>query len=253
MKISLKYFLPVIVIVCIFSCTKEALNSTTANSAASSDVGKGGSLARFTIVGNYLYAVDNHFLHTYNIANPKNPIKTNSSAINFDLETIYPFKNRLFIGSRTGLYIYSIDSAAVPVKIGEAKHGRSCDPVVATDSVAFVTLKGSSICGPAEDGLYVHDIKNIFQPLLKTTIKISTPEGLGLQDSTLYVCCNSNGLRIYNVSNPFLPIEKKVLKDAIYKDVIPYGNLLICYVTTGILLYDISNPINPVSLKLIAN
>ena len=137
--------------------------------------------------------------------------------------------------------------------MGEAKHGRSCDPVVATDSVAYVTLKGGSFCGPAEDGLYVHDIKNLFQPVLKNTIKISTPGGLGLQDSTLYVCCNANGLRIYNVKDPYNPVEKKVLKGADYKDVIPYGNLLLCYVATGILLYDISKPADPVELTLIAN
>lgn len=252
MKILYKYSLLVIIVVFIFSCTKEGADSTTANSL-SGDVGKGGSLARFTIVGNYLYAVDNHFLYTYNIENPKNPVKTNTSPMSFDMETIYPFKNKLFIGSRTGLYIYSIDTPSVPSKIGEAKHGRSCDPVVATDSVAYVTLKGSSMCGPAEDGLYIHDIKNIFQPILKTTIKISTPEGLGLQDKALYVCCNNNGLRIYDLSDPYKPVEQKVLTDGIYKDVIPYGNLLVCYVTTGILLYDISNPVNPLKLTLIAN
>ncbi|HEV8080573.1 MAG TPA: hypothetical protein VGP43_07670 [Chitinophagaceae bacterium] len=252
MKFSFKYFLSTIIIVFSFSCTKEALNSATENSAGSADVGKGGSLARFTIVGNYLYAVDNRYLYSYNIADPKNPVKTNTTAINFDLETIYSFKNRLFIGSRVGLYIYSIDTPSAPSKLGEARHLRSCDPVVATDSVAYATLKGTA-CGPAEDGLYVYDIKNIFQPLLNTLIKIKTPEGLGLQDTTLYVCCNTNGLRIYNVTNPYKPVERKVLTDANYKDVITYGNLLICYVTTGILLYDISDPINPVSLKLIAN
>ncbi len=186
MKISFKYFLSFIVIAFIFSCTKENLDANV--NSATSDIGKGGSLTRFTIVGNYLYAVDNHYLHTYNIADPNHPIKTNTSSLNFDIETIYPFKNRLFIGSKTGLYIYSIDTASAPSKIGEAKHGRSCDPVVANDSIAYVTLKGNTFCGPAEDGLYVHDIKNLFQPVLETTIKINTPEGLGLQDTTLYVC-----------------------------------------------------------------
>jgi hypothetical protein len=252
MKFPFKYFLSFIIIVLSFSCTKEAATSTPSG-LASNDVGKGGSLAKFTIVGSYLYAVDNHYLYTYNITDPKKPVKTNTSALNFDMETIYPFKDKLFIGSRTGLYIYSIDSPAVPSKIGEAKHGRSCDPVVANDSIAYVTLKGNAMCGPAEDGLYVYDIKSIFQPILKTTLKIKSPDGLGLQDSILYVCCNADGLRIYNVIDPSKPIEKKVLRDAYYKDVITYGNLLICYVTTGILLYDISNPINPVSLKLIAN
>lgn len=251
MKFLFKYFLSAIIILFLFSCTKESADSASLNSA-SSDVGKGGSLARFTIVGNYLYAVDNYFLYTYNITNPANPIKTNSVNVSFDVETIYPYKNRLFIGSATGLYIYSIENPGIPSKMGEARHLRSCDPVVANDSIAYVTLKGTR-CGPAEDGLYIYDIKNLFQPLLKTTIKVPTPEGLGLQDSVLYVCCNSNGLKIFNINNPYLPVERKVLKDANYKDVIPYGNLLICYVTTGILLYDISKPDDPVSLKLIAN
>ena len=251
MKSQFKYFFLIIIIAFGFSCTKEAGDSAITNGAAS-DVGKGGSLARFTIVGSYLYAVDNYFLYTYNIADPKNPVKTNTVNVGFDVETIYPYKNRLFIGSGTGLYIYSIDTASFPSKMGEARHLRSCDPVIATDSVAFVTLKGSR-CGPAEDGLYVYDIKNLFQPLLKNTTKISTPEGLGIQDSTLYVCSNTNGLRVYNVSNPYMPVERKILKDAVYKDVIAYGNLLICYVTTGILLYDISNPIDPLRITLIAN
>lgn len=249
MKISIKYFLSAMIIVLIFSCTKEAADTTM---SSGNDVGKGGSLARFTIVGSYLYAVDNSYLYTYNIADPKNPVRTHMTGVGFDVETLYPYKDRLFIGASTGLYIYSIETAATPSKMGEARHFRSCDPVVANDSIAFVTLKGTW-CGPAEDGLYVYDIKNLFQPVLKNTIKISTPEGLGLQDNILYVCGNSNGLWIYDVSDPFLPKERKVLKDAIYKDVIPYGNLLVCYVTTGILLYDISNPVNPLKLTLIAN
>ena len=126
--------------------------------------------------------------------------------------------------------------------------------MVADDSVAYVTLKGGQWCGPATDGLYIHDIKNIFLPLLKKTIVIPTPEGLGLQDSTLYICCNMNGLKVYDVRKRFDPVQVKAITDGNnYKDVIPYGNILICYVGTGILLYDISNPFDPVRIKLILN
>lgn len=250
MKTFYKYLFVLVTLFAI-SCTKEAMDS--GNSRLSSGTGKGGSLAKFTIVGNYLYMVDSHFLTTYSITDPRNPVKTSTSPMNFDLETLYPYKNKLFIGSRTGLYIYSIDTPSVPSKLGEAKHGRSCDPVAANDSVACVTLKGGTYCGPAEDGLYVHNIKNILQPILVKNVKMASPEGLGLQDSTLYVCCNSEGLRVFSLKDPYNPVEKKILKDAIYKDVIPYGNLLLCFVTTGILLYDISNPLNPVQLSLVAN
>src|SRR5690349_2298302 len=72
-----------------FSCTKEGAGAST---------GKGGSLTRFTIAGDYLYAVDNHFLYAYSLINPVKPEKVYTSPLNFDIETIYPYKNNLFLG-----------------------------------------------------------------------------------------------------------------------------------------------------------
>ncbi len=249
MKFSL-YKILIALSICLvgWSCSKEG---TTDAVAASS--GKAGSLSKFTIVGNFLYAVDSRFLYAYDISNPANPVKTSTAAIDFNVETIYPFKNRLFIGTSTGMFIYSIDIPGAPTKLAEARHARSCDPVVANDSIAFVTLKGNTNCGPAVSGLYVHDIKNIFQPVLIKTLPIASPEGLGLEGSTLYICCNNDGLKVFNVADPTNPIEIKTITGAYFIDVIPYGNLLICYVSTGIRLYDISNPTTPVFIKLITN
>ena len=230
------------------SCSKDSNNS-----AATADTGKGGSLSKFTIAGNYLYAVDNTYLYSFDISNANDPVLRSTSPVSFNIETIYAYNNRLFIGTTTGLYIYSIDNPSAPAKLGEAQHARSCDPVIANDSIAFVTLKGNSNCGPAESGLYIHDIKDILHPTLIKKLPLSNPEGLGLQGSTLYVCCNNDGLKLFNVSNPLYPGEIRTLTGADFKDVIPYGNLLICYVSTGIMLYDIADPTNPHLLTLIAN
>lgn len=237
--------------VTVISCAKDGTVNESA--MANSGTGQGGSLAKFTIVGNYLYTVTNHYLYSYNISNPANTVMVHRSDMNFDIETIYPFGNKLFIGTATGLLIYSIEDPAIPVKVGEASHARSCDPVVANDSIAFVTLKGSTFCGPAISGLYVHDIRNIFAPQLIKTVEITTPEGLGLRGSTLYICCNDAGLKVFNVANPSNPIEIRTITGAYFTDVIPYGDILICYVKTGIMLFDISNPISPVEIKFIAN
>ncbi len=231
------------------SCTKDGAGNTSADAST----GKAGSLSKFTIVGSFLYAVDNHYLYTYDISNASNPVRTNTSEINFDIETIYPFNNRLFIGTRTGLYIYSLESPSSPVKVGEAQHARSCDPVVANDTIAFVTLKGNSFCGPAESGLYIHDIRNVFQPVLLRTVSLANPEGLGLQGHYLYICCNNDGLMVFNVADPANPVFVKTITGGYFKDVIPYGNQLICYVSTGITLYDVSNPADPVLVKHISN
>jgi len=228
------------------SCSKEGM----ADKASS---GKGGSLARFTIAGDYLYAVDNHYLYAYSLANGGKPQKVYTSQLNFDIETVYAYNNNLFLGTRTGLYIYNLAKPANPELVGEARHARSCDPVVANDSVAFVTLKSGASCGPATSGLYIHDIRDIRKPVLKKTVELPDPVGLGLQDSILYVCCGREGLKVFNVNHPFSPALLSTEKDANFVDVIPYNGTLICFVDDGLLLYDITNPAIPKRLNKLTN
>ena len=219
------------------ACTKDGAKSAT----DSSGTGTGGSLARFTIAANHLYLADNSTIEVYDLADPANPVKKTSVNVGFGVETIYPFMDKLFIGSRDGMFIYSIANPSNPVKLGEARHVRSCDPVVANDTIAYVTLQGGSACGPAQDGLYIYDIKNITGPVQKSLFPISTPLGLGLKDSVVFVCRASSGLSLVNVKNPTAPKLMYTVEDGNFKDVIPYDNLLICYVSTGLHIYDISN------------
>lgn len=229
------------------SCSKDGTNS------AASTTGKGGSITRFTIAKNYLYVASNHYLSVYSLTDPAKPVQVNKSTLKFDIETIYPYNNYLFLGTRTGLYIYSIDTASSPRLIGEAQHARSCDPVVVNDSVAFVTLKSSGGCGPATAGLYIHDIKDITHPQLKKSIPLPDPTGLGLQDSILYVCCGNAGIKIFNIKSPYSPVLLSTKNDGNYQDVIPYNGILISATNDGVLLYDISNPAAPVLVKKIIN
>ena len=82
---------------------------------------------------------------------------------------------------------------------------------------------------------------------------MANPEGLGLQGHFLYICCNNDGLKVFDVANPANPVQVKTITGGYYKDVIPYGNQLICYISTGIVLYDISNPADPLLVKHISN
>jgi hypothetical protein len=249
MKIKLMAFAVLLAMsawTCFNSCSKD-------NNNTNASTGKGGSLARFTIAGNYLYAVDNHFLYAYSLSNPVKPEKVYTSPLKVDIETIYPYGKFLFLGTRTGIYIYSIETPSKPSLIGEARHARSCDPVVVNDSVAFVTLRSNGSCGPAVSGLYIHDIKSITQPVLKKTVELPDPVGLGLQDSVLYVCCGDAGLKVFNVKNPYDPELLATKTDGRFVDVIAYNGILICFVQDGILLYNINNPASPVLVKKIAN
>lgn len=232
------------------SCEKDG---ATADNNSVAQIGKGGSLARFTIVGEHLYIVDAATLKVFNITNAANPNLVNTENLRFGVETIYAYKDKLFIGSTDGMYIYSIATPASPVLLGEARHTRSCDPVVANDSIAFVSLRGNQPCGPAQDGLYIYDIKNLVSPVLLKMQAVVSPHGLGLQDSILYVCQKTYGMSIYNVSNPSTPILRKTIVGKTFEDVICYDNILVCQVSTGLALYDISTPANPIELSMVNN
>lgn len=237
-----------------FSCGKDAGVSSN-QATASVGVGTGGSMARFTIIGNYLYTVDSKNLKVFSIADPVNPILKNTVAIGFEIETIYPFKDKLFIGSTSAVYIYSISNPEQPARLGTAISPnviRRCDPVIARDTVAYATLRTNSACGGGPQSiLAVYDVKNIQNPIQKTFLNITEPYGLGFADSTLYVA-TKNGLNIYNINteyNPFF-IRNDRSQDWFY-DVIPFGNVLICWVKDGVLFFDITNRRNPVFISKI--
>lgn len=207
----------------------------------SSETGTGGSLARFTIASDHLYLADRAWITPIDISNPAAPVEKPRIHLEFEVETIFPYEDKLFIGSTTGMFIYSISDPSTPKLLGKALHLRSCDPVVANDTASYVTLRGDSRCGPAQDGLYIYNIKDLSKPVQTSLLPLGRPGGLGLKDSVVFVCRNEQGLTAVNVSDMANPTVMYTLKDAVYKDVIPYGDLLICYISTGILLYDMSD------------
>ena len=95
---------------------------------AKATTGQGGSLAKFKIVDDFLYAVDSHNINIFNIDNLEKPQQLNPVFAGFDIETIFNRGNHLFLGSRSGMYIYNIETPALPQFISEFQHGTACDP-----------------------------------------------------------------------------------------------------------------------------
>lgn len=237
-----------------FQCSKDVGSAFSTSNGGPQTTGQGGSLARFAILGNYLYSVDEQQLKVFDISNAADPILKKTVDIGFAIETIFPFKDKLFIGSTSQVYIYSITNPENPQKLGTAISPqvlRRCDPVVAKDTVAFATLRTNGPCGGTQSILAVYDIKDVTNPVQKATYPVSEPYGLGYSNDVLYVCDKFLGLVVLDISKPYQPGLIKAIKDGSYIDVIPYQNTLICWVTTGIILYDISNNRNPVLLAKI--
>lgn len=193
----------------------------------SAPTGQGGSLARFMIVNNYLYAVDSHNINVFDIQDLENPKDLEDVYAGFDIETIFNRGEHLFLGSMRGMYIYDISSPAVPSLVGEFEHGTACDPVVVDGDYAFVTLRGGNMCGATESGLFIVDISDMSNPFLVKTYPMEEPYGLGVKDEKLFVCDGASGLKVYDKTNVEELVPLNHFKDIDTFDVIPMEDNLL--------------------------
>lgn len=182
----------------VLSCSQ---NSNDSNSADISTDGQGGSLAIFSLKGDYLYTVDFFNLSVFNISNPKSPVKVNSVNVGFNIETLFSYKDYLFIGSQNAMYIYDISNAELPEKLSESNHFRACDPVVANDKNAYVTLHSNTNCGGAVNELKTYNIEDIENPILLNTRGLTAPKGLSLFGENYLLVCDDT-VKIFDVSDP---------------------------------------------------
>jgi hypothetical protein len=223
---------------------------------ASNSSGAGGSTAMMTISGNYLYIVNSFTLQTYDISNPATAVLLSEQNVGWNIETIFPYRDKLFIGSQTGMYVFDNSNPKYPKLQGQAQHFRACDPVVADDDFAYVTLRNNNQrCGGTQNVLNIYDIKgvNVLNPRLVSSLNMPQPNGLGFKDNILYVCMGEAGLNVVDISDRTKPqVIKTISGEEPFVDVIPFDDLLITYIQGGLVLYDISNPANPLKLSKIA-
>ena len=194
---------------------------------ASGGTGQGGSLARFKIVNDYLYAVDSHNINVFNISDLENPQNLDDVYAGFDIETIFYNGTYLFLGSMRGMYIYDIADPAAPSLISEFEHGTACDPVVVDGDYAYVTLRGGNGCGATESGLFIVDISNIENPELVVQYPMDGPYGLGIKDEKIFVCDGESGLKVYDKTDIMDLVELNHFENIVTFDVIPLENHLI--------------------------
>jgi hypothetical protein len=221
------------------SPTGSPTNTTTNSNLPA---GIGGSMARFTVVNDYLYTIDNQNMHTFDISNGITPNHVHEQAVGWEIETIFPANNNLFIGSTNGMFIYSIANPSSPAFVSEFAHVGACDPVFVDGDIAYVTLRSGSICQGFNNQLDVIDISNIASPSLMTTYNMLNPHGLSIADNTMFLCEGNFGLKVLDITDPLDINEIEHNEDFKTYDVIALPNdVLLVIGADGFRQYDASD------------
>ncbi len=214
----------------------------TMNAAGIKSSGTAGSMAGMVLMGDHLYAItEMHNLGIVNISNAAAPVlMRNDIFAGYDLQTIFPFQGKLFLGSAVGMFMFDVTDPANPVQLGTFSHGRACDPVIADDHYAYVTLHAGTGCGGEANELHVIDINDLMNPALIKTYQLTKPTGLSKDGNLLFVC-DETEVKVYNSANPAdLQLLKKIKSNKPY-DVITFGNRAMVVCENGLYQYDYSN------------
>ena len=238
------------------ACTDTDFEATQPNRNTVSSLA--GDFSRSLIVGDFLYGVDAVNVLTFDISDRGAPELVDRTPIGLAVETIYHHDGNLFIGSRSGMYIYTISRSGVPVRRGDFQYANvpgvdvePCDPVVAEGTTAYASLytgdnTATQPCGDRTadfQTIVVLDVADLDNPRLVNTHDTPTPRGLAVADDVLFVCNNDNGLTVYDVSDrtAFQTLDR-VLGINAWDAMIDSDNRLVVVSSDEVIQYDITDP-----------
>ncbi|MFV0332007.1 MAG: hypothetical protein ACK5KL_19630, partial [Dysgonomonas sp.] len=78
--------------------------------------------------------------------------------------TIFSYKDNLFMGTPTGMLIYSVKDPLKPDYQSSLQHVYGCDPVVVENDLAYVTIHSGNMCGQNANELFIVDVSDVKMP-----------------------------------------------------------------------------------------
>ena len=214
---------------------------------SSSSYGVAGSMSRFAIMDNNLYTLDGWKINVFDITDSDTPELVDQIETWREMETIFPVRQNIFIGTTTGMMIYSLDDPNSPHHVSTYEHVTACDPVVVKDDYAYVTLRTGTACGGWTNVMDVVNISDMANPYQETEYSMTNPHGLGFSYDVLFLCDGIAGLKVYNAENPMALEMISQFPDIHAEDVIAYQDVLMLIGNDGLYQYDYSD-INNIQL-----
>ncbi len=220
---------------------------------ANRSTGIGGSMAQFTITGDYLYVLRPASITSFSIGGGLCPQELSVTAVRWNAETIFPYNNHLFLGTTSGMLIYDLQNPAIPEHVSSIQHLTACDPVVVQGDRAYVTVRTGTQCWGIINRLLVIDISDYTAPATLAEYDLVNPHGLGIDGNTLFICDGRDGLKVFDAEDDLAITDHQIAhyQDINSFDAIPYNDVLIMSAEEGIYQYDYSDPLNISQLSFI--
>ncbi|MDB5232085.1 MAG: repeat-containing protein [Chitinophagaceae bacterium] len=204
--------------------------------------GTGGSMAGMALLDDRMYAISGYdHIKIFNVANAAAPAYSQQFTVHNgtgQLETIFPFNKKLFIGAQAGISIYSLANPDAPAFESKFNHATVCDPIIADNDYAFITLRSGTACHGVINTLDILDIHNLASPVLLKSYNQTNPHGLSKDGNLLFVCDGAAGLKVYNASNISNLGLLKQFDNIEAFDVIAMNGLALCVAKNGLYFID---------------
>ncbi|MCB9195677.1 MAG: hypothetical protein H6600_01955 [Flavobacteriales bacterium] len=181
-----------------------------------------GTLNKIATMNDYVYVVGNNKMYVFADDNndliARNVVHLNS----WDVETIYPNEGNLYIGTQSSMILMNTNNPENPSEVSSYFHPTSCDPVLPNGDVAYLTLRSAdnSGCAGDENTLTILNMEDEKNPTPLNSIVMNSPYGMTISGNYLWVGEGTNGLSLFDNSNPFDPVLIKTFTDVEAYDVI---------------------------------
>lgn len=213
----------------------------SSSNGGSSSTGVNGSMSRFGLYKDYMYVVLNNQMSIFDLSGDEPVAAAENINVGWNVETIFSYKDNMFMGTPTGMVIYSVKDPVKPEYQSSITHVYGCDPVVVEDDIAYVTVHSGNNCGQNFNELIVIDVSDVTRPQPIVSYTMTKPKGLGIDNGTLFLC--DDGLKVYKADNPQTIMANRLAHYSGMEgyDVIPHNNVLMMIADDGIYQYDYSN------------
>jgi hypothetical protein len=99
------------------------------------------------------------------------------------------------------MFIYDVSNHDHPAQVAQFSHVRSCDPVIADDNYAYVTLRSGTKCQGYSNQMDILSIAIPDNPSLVKTYPMTNPHGLSKDGNWLFICDGKDGLKVFDATD----------------------------------------------------